>query len=279
MAARPSLSTATRRSQRPSSSRGPPSSPVPRSSYSTATLRPREFGPLAPRPIVTASSARARHSPPRLRPACCPSTPPSSIPSSRSSFPTSSPSVKVLQSTWLRSFTGSEPVRSLSSSWAPLLTTIWSACSPRTRPTSVSHPLETQRSRSAHSRSSKTVRQRTIGSPARDYIPILRVAGWVRYSVGKVLGIKDWSFDEKEEKARYYRRRQQVYIQKMLGGLKERIANGDETPSILGNILRQGLLKDEEVLLASYTGSMLSPLPFSISHLRASELLPDKWII
>lgn len=42
----------------------------------------------------------------------------------------------------------------------------------------------------------------------------------------------------------------------MLNGLKERVANGDETPSILGNILRQGLLKDEEVLLASYTGSM-----------------------
>lgn len=48
---------------------------------------------------------------------------------------------------------------------------------------------------------------------------------------------------------------QQVYINKMLGGLKERIKNGDETPSILGNILRQGLLKEEEVLLASYTGS------------------------
>lgn len=41
----------------------------------------------------------------------------------------------------------------------------------------------------------------------------------------------------------------------MLGGLKERIESGDETPSILGNILRQGLLKEEEVLLASYTGS------------------------
>lgn len=48
---------------------------------------------------------------------------------------------------------------------------------------------------------------------------------------------------------------QQVYINKMVGGLKERIESGDETPSILGNILRQGLLKEEEVLLASYTGS------------------------
>lgn len=107
------------------------------------------------------------------------------------------------------------------------------------------------------------VRQRTIGSPARDYIPLLRGAGWFRYVAGKALGIKNWSFDEKEEKAREYRRTQQVYIQEMLNGLKKRIADGDETPSILGNILRQGLLKEEEVLLASYTGSM-SPWPPTI---------------
>ncbi|KAF4311842.1 putative cytochrome p450 phenylacetate 2- protein [Botryosphaeria dothidea] len=97
-------------------------------------------------------------------------------------------------------------------------------------------------------------RQRTVGSPARDYIPIMRAAGRLRYVAGKALGIKDWTFDEKEEKAREYRRNQQVYIDKMLLGLKERVANGDQTPSILGNILRQGLLKDEEILLASYTG-------------------------
>jgi hypothetical protein len=103
---------------------------------------------------------------------------------------------------------------------------------------------------------SNLVRQRTIGSPARDYIPILRGAGWLRYVAGKLLGIKDWSFDEKEEMAREYRKKQQVYINEMLSGLKDRIASGDETPSILGNIFRQGLLKEEEILLASYTGSM-----------------------
>lgn len=87
----------------------------------------------------------------------------------------------------------------------------------------------------------------------------MRGAGWLRSVAGKFLGIKNWSFDEQEEKAREYRRRQQVYINKMLAGLRERIENGDETPSILGNILRQGLLKDEEVLLASYTGSTSPP--------------------
>lgn len=80
----------------------------------------------------------------------------------------------------------------------------------------------------------------------------------------KLFGIKESAFDEKAEAAREYRQMQQVYINKMLGDLKDRIASGDETPSILGNILRQGLLKDEEVLLASYTGSMSSVRVFRL---------------
>lgn len=83
----------------------------------------------------------------------------------------------------------------------------------------------------------------------------------------KLFGIKEWAFDEKAEKAREYRRTQQVYINKMLGDLKDRLASGDETPSILGNMLRQGLLNDEEVLLASYTGSMSSVLVILLSHI------------
>ena len=74
----------------------------------------------------------------------------------------------------------------------------------------------------------------------------------------KIFGIKEWAFDEKAEKAREYRMTQQAYIDKMLGDLKGRLASGDETPSILGNILRQDLLNDEETLLAAYTGSMSS---------------------
>lgn len=49
---------------------------------------------------------------------------------------------------------------------------------------------------------------------------------------------------------------QQTYIHEMIAELKQRLESGNETPSILGNMLRQGLLKEEEVLLASYTGSM-----------------------
>lgn len=80
---------------------------------------------------------------------------------------------------------------------------------------------------------------------------------------GKVFGIKSWSFDEKEEAAREYRKMQQIYINKMLEGLQERVKNDDQIPSILGNILRQNLLKQEEVLLASYTGSECNHYQFS----------------
>ena len=95
-----------------------------------------------------------------------------------------------------------------------------------------------------------------MGSAARDYVPLLRAAGRFSYMAGKLFGIKEWAFDEKAEKAHEYRRKQQFYINKMIGDLKDRLAAGDKTPSILGNILRQGLLKDQEILLASYTGSM-----------------------
>ena len=84
----------------------------------------------------------------------------------------------------------------------------------------------------------------------------MRGAGQVRSTIGNFLGIKRWAYDEKKEKAQEYRTMQQTYIHEMIAELKQRLESGDETPSILGNMLRQGLLKEEEVLLASYTGSM-----------------------
>ena len=72
----------------------------------------------------------------------------------------------------------------------------------------------------------------------------------------KLFGMEEWAVDEETEKARRYRRTQQAYINKMMSDLKDRLASNDETPSILGNIFRQGLLNDEELHLASYTGSM-----------------------
>lgn len=116
-----------------------------------------------------------------------------------------------------------------------------------------------------------SVRQRTIGSPARDYLPALRGALQVRQTACNLFGVKEWAMDEKAESAREYRRKQQDYINRMLGELKGRIESGNVTPSILGNMLRQGTLKEEEVLLASYTGSMFPPqLP---SHWFAGLLI------
>lgn len=98
-------------------------------------------------------------------------------------------------------------------------------------------------------------RQRTIGSPARDYVPLLCAWDRMFYSIASTFGIR-YGRNEKEEAAKEYRRLQQIYINDLLANLRIRINNGDETPSILGNIMRSGNIKDEEILLASYTGSM-----------------------
>ena len=90
----------------------------------------------------------------------------------------------------------------------------------------------------------------------------------------KIFGIEEWAFDEKAEKAREYRMTQQAYINKMLRDLKGRLASGDQTPSILGNILRQNLLNDEETLLAAYTGSMSSVfIMFIIIFIKSYNLI------
>lgn len=101
-------------------------------------------------------------------------------------------------------------------------------------------------------------RQRTVGSPARDYIPMMRAFDRLKYGAYKLVG-SEATGDPKEAAAREYRRLQQVYINDLIAGLKGRIEDGDETPSILGNIMRSGTLKDEEILLASYTGSECPP--------------------
>ncbi|KAI9712397.1 MAG: hypothetical protein M1820_001610 [Bogoriella megaspora] len=97
-------------------------------------------------------------------------------------------------------------------------------------------------------------RQRTVGAPARDYVPIMRAVGAARYTVCKLLGLDNWAIDKQEEKAREYCRIQQGYTHKMIADLKDRIAAGDETPSIMGNILRQDDLSDDEIIMAFYTG-------------------------
>ncbi|KAI1322612.1 putative cytochrome P450 phenylacetate 2-hydroxylase [Xylariaceae sp. FL0255] len=97
-------------------------------------------------------------------------------------------------------------------------------------------------------------RQRTIGAPVRDYLPLLRGIFQIRFLVGNLLGLKNWALDEEAHKARKYRDKQQAYVNQMLADLKARLSSGDDTPSIMGGILRQGQLSDDEILLAAYTG-------------------------
>jgi phenylacetate 2-hydroxylase len=95
-------------------------------------------------------------------------------------------------------------------------------------------------------------RQRTIGSPAHDYIPIMRA--WNK-TIDRVASTLGWQYgrNKVEVHAKEYRRFQEVYINDLVAGLRKLIESGDETPSYLGNIMRTTSLNDEEILLSSYS--------------------------
>ena len=105
-----------------------------------------------------------------------------------------------------------------------------------------------------------------MGSPARDHLPVLRATGQACYFASKLFDRKEWAFDEMTAKARECPSLQQKYINRLLRDLKNRLASGDKTPCIQGNILRQGILNDEEVLLVSYTGSLFAILFIHDDH-------------
>lgn len=79
-----------------------------------------------------------------------------------------------------------------------------------------------------------------------------------------LLGFSTWAIDKEIYDAHEFRKKQHIYIDKMLRDLRDRLASGDQTPSIMGNIMRQALLNDEETSLASYTGSMSLHLVYEI---------------
>ena len=95
-------------------------------------------------------------------------------------------------------------------------------------------------------------RQRTVGSPAHDYIPIMRAWNKTIDRVASTLGLK-YSCNKVEVRAREYRDFQEVYINDLVAGLRKRVEDGDETPCYLGNIMRTTSLNDEEILTSSYT--------------------------
>lgn len=97
-------------------------------------------------------------------------------------------------------------------------------------------------------------RQRAIGFPVSSYVPLIRVLDDMVHGLASIFGM-DYGRDKNQEAAKEYRRLQQIYTDQLLSGLRERIDKGDDTPSILGNIMRSSSLNDEEILLVSYTGS------------------------
>ncbi|KAF8492259.1 cytochrome P450 [Gautieria morchelliformis] len=97
-------------------------------------------------------------------------------------------------------------------------------------------------------------RQRAIGVPVQDYIPLLRLWNEKLYKVSSKFGLS-WGSSELERLAKEYRRAQEIYVNDLLTGLRERIENGDESPSVFGNLMRTVSLSHEDLLLIFNTGT------------------------
>jgi hypothetical protein len=96
-------------------------------------------------------------------------------------------------------------------------------------------------------------RQRAIGLPAQDYIPLLRLWSQTLYKVSSKFGLS-LGRSELETLAKKYRKVQEIYVHDLMKGLRERIENGDESPSMLGNLMRTVSLSHQDLLLIFHTG-------------------------
>lgn len=89
----------------------------------------------------------------------------------------------------------------------------------------------------------------------RDYIALLRMLRKLRESVLGFAGLKHLAFDKEMAEAAEYDAQQADYLPRLVNDLRNRMVAGDDTACILGNILRQGLLNEDELLSISKTGS------------------------
>ncbi|KAJ1323214.1 3-hydroxyphenylacetate 6-hydroxylase [Microdochium nivale] len=108
-------------------------------------------------------------------------------------------------------------------------------------------------------------RQRSLGSPMRDYIALLRMLRKLRESVLGFAGLKQLAFDKEMAEAAEYDAQQADYLPRLVNDLRNRMVAGDDTACILGNILRQGLLNEDELLSISKTG-ISSGINLGYSH-------------
>jgi len=137
----------------------------------------------------------------------------------------------------------------------------------------------------------KILRQRSIGAPLHDYVPLLAV---VEKAIPAILSplfilrrrrLSAWlnSFRSAEVQAEELRRTEVDYCQLLLRELHQRIDNGDNTPSMLGDLFR-GLPeplnpKEELLLMTTLVGSGMAAgttLVWLTGTLAASPEMQDK---
>ena len=133
-------------------------------------------------------------------------------------------------------------------------------------------------------------RQRSLGTPFRDYVPLLANAERMVSAVLspllpviRALGASSWleSFNSAEVQAEQLRRTEVDYCEGLLRGLHQRLDNGDTSPSILGDLLRYNQLtpKEELMFATTLTGSGMAAgtiLVWLTGKLAASPEMQEK---
>lgn len=109
----------------------------------------------------------------------------------------------------------------------------------------------------------RILRQRSLGAPFHDYIPLVRFAERVISGISspllplfRLLHISAWleSFTRPELHAEELRRIEVEYCQVLLRDLRQRLDSGDTTPSVLGDMFRRlsdPLTRKEELMFAT----------------------------
>ena len=105
-------------------------------------------------------------------------------------------------------------------------------------------------------------RQRSLGAPFRDYVPLLSYAGRITSAILsrtlpilRALRISTWleSINSAEADAEDLRQIEVDYCGRLLQQLQQRLQNGDTTPSIMGDILRHHQLTEKEQFMFATT--------------------------
>ncbi|KAJ6474815.1 putative cytochrome P450 phenylacetate 2-hydroxylase [Mycena sanguinolenta] len=138
----------------------------------------------------------------------------------------------------------------------------------------------------------KVLRQRNLGTPWHDYVPLVAFAEKAILVISspflsllRPLRLSSWlkSFNDAENHAEELRRVEISYCQRLLRDLHQRLDNDDTTPSILGDLFRglpEPLTSKEELLFATtLAGAGMSAgttLTWLTGKLAVSPAMQDK---